>query len=477
MIRSMVILNDFLIMNALLALFILLTPVPEYFHSATKTAVITANLAMTIAQIFFSTVIHVRKIKFRQVLQRTGKLTFIQSFAMVVFLKFLSDDGNFYSFTIIFFATEFIVLMLTRLAELLLLKHYRSTGRNTRSVVFVGSDPANLTIYEDLTEDVSTGYKVLGYYSDEVIDGAPKDFKHIGTRSDLNKLIQASEEFDPDKATKQAETIINSKPNTMKIDELFCSLSHKDSEEITRIIKFCDKNVIRFYYVPRSFGNQQLNLQGENFMGYTLFTNHAEPLDDPKNKFLKRAFDIFVSGIILLCFLPFFPIIALIIKIQSPGPIFFKQDRTGMNGLTFQCYKFRSMHVSKDADTKQATKNDPRKFAFGNFMRKTNIDEFPQFINVLKGDMSIVGPRPHMLHHTEMYSKEISKYMVRHFAKPGITGLAQVTGFRGETKELWQMEGRIKRDIWYIENWTPMLDIKIMLLTAKSILVPDKNAY
>ena len=358
-----------------------------------------------------------------------------------------------------------------------MLKHYRSTGRNTRSVVFVGSDPANLTIYEDLTEDVSTGYKVLGYYSDEVIDGAPKDFKHIGTRSDLNKLIQASEEFDPDKATKQAETIINSKPNTMKIDELFCSLSHKDSEEITRIIKFCDKNVIRFYYVPRSFGNQQLNLQGENFMGYTLFTNHAEPLDDPKNKFLKRAFDIFVSGIILLCFLPFFPIIALIIKIQSPGPIFFKQDRTGMNGLTFQCYKFRSMHVSKDADTKQATKNDPRKFAFGNFMRKTNIDEFPQFINVLKGDMSIVGPRPHMLHHTEMYSKEISKYMVRHFAKPGITGLAQVTGFRGETKELWQMEGRIKRDIWYIENWTPMLDIKIMLLTAKSILVPDKNAY
>lgn len=141
------------------------------------------------------------------------------------------------------------------------------------------------------------------------------------------------------------------------------------------------------------------------------------------------------------------------------------------------CLKFRSMHVNKDSDKAQATKNDPRKFAFGNFMRKTNIDEFPQFINVLKGDMSIVGPRPHMLYHTEVYGNLIDKYMVRHFSKPGITGWAQVTGYRGETKELWQMEERIKRDIWYIENWSFWLDIRIILLTAKSIICPDKNAY
>jgi putative colanic acid biosynthesis UDP-glucose lipid carrier transferase len=125
----------------------------------------------------------------------------------------------------------------------------------------------------------------------------------------------------------------------------------------------------------------------------------------------------------------------------------------------------------------QATENDPLKFPFGNFMRKTNIDEFPQFLNVLKGDMSIVGPRPHMLHHTEVYSQLIDKYMVRHFCKPGITGYAQVTGFRGETKKLWQMEGRVQRDIWYIENWTFWLDIKIILLTAVSLVKPDKNAY
>ena len=135
------------------------------------------------------------------------------------------------------------------------------------------------------------------------------------------------------------------------------------------------------------------------------------------------------------------------------------------------------MHVNADADKVQATKHDPRKFPFGEFMRKTNLDEFPQFLNVLKGDMSVVGPRPHMVFHTEKYSALIDKYMVRHFSKPGITGYAQVTGFRGETEELWQMEGRIKKDIWYIENWSMWLDIKIIFMTALSIIRPDKAAY
>lgn len=254
-------------------------------------------------------------------------------------------------------------------------------------------------------------------------------------------------------------------------------MSHKESDQIVKIMRFCDKNVVHFYYLPRLFGEYKLHLDSKNFMGKTVYTNHREPLSSISNRILKRAFDIAVSGVICLCFLPFIPIIALIIKIQSPGPIFFRQARTGLNGNTFMCLKFRSMHVNKDSDKAQATKNDPRKFAFGNFMRKTNIDEFPQFINVLKGDMSIVGPRPHMLYHTEVYGSLIDKYMVRHFSKPGITGWAQVTGFRGETKELWQMEERIKRDIWYIENWSFWLDIRIIFLTAKSIICPDKNAY
>lgn len=170
-------------------------------------------------------------------------------------------------------------------------------------------------------------------------------------------------------------------------------------------------------------------------------------------------------------------IIGTAIKITSPGPIFFKQKRSGEAGKEFWCYKFRSMRVNKDSDTMQATKNDPRKTKLGNFLRKSNIDELPQFINVLLGSMSVVGPRPHMLKHTEEYSKLVDKYMVRHLIKPGITGWAQINGFRGETKELWQMEGRVERDIWYLEHWTFMLDLYIIYKTVKNLIRGDKEAY
>ena len=204
-----------------------------------------------------------------------------------------------------------------------------------------------------------------------------------------------------------------------------------------------------------------------------------EPLRSTKNRCVKRIFDIVFSGLVLLLIFPWiFIVVAIVIKIQSPGPIFFKQERTGLDGKIFKCIKFRSMKVNNDADTVQATKDDPRKFPFGNLMRKTNIDELPQFINVFLGDMSVVGPRPHMLKHTEEYSKLINRFMVRHLAKPGITGLAQVTGFRGETRYIDQMEGRVKKDIEYIENWTFWLDIKIIIQTVTNMLGKEEgNAY
>ena len=195
------------------------------------------------------------------------------------------------------------------------------------------------------------------------------------------------------------------------------------------------------------------------------------------NRAVKRTFDLLLVMIFMIPALLIFPFVWIIVKIQSPGPIFFKQKRTGLDGKDFNLYKFRSMHVNKDADRVQATKNDPRKYPFGNFMRKANIDEIPQIINVLKGDMSFVGPRPHMLAHTEQYSQLIDKYMVRHFVKPGVTGWAQVTGFRGETNELWQMEGRVKRDIWYMEHWSIWLDIRIIWMTLKTFFVHDEHAY
>ena len=246
---------------------------------------------------------------------------------------------------------------------------------------------------------------------------------------------------------------------------------------IRSISKLCDHQVVRFFYVPVSVESIGLNLKREFLDDIEIYATYENPLQNSVNKALKRVFDIVLSLVFLVITALLFPIIYLIIKIQSPGPIFFKQLRTGLDGKDFYCLKFRSMHVNKDADRLQATKNDPRKFPFGNFMRKANIDELPQFWNVLKGDMSIVGPRPHMLAHTEQYSQLIDKYMVRHFVKPGVTGWAQVTGYRGETKELWQMEGRVKRDIWYMEHWSIWLDIRIIWLTIKTIFIHDKHAY
>jgi putative colanic acid biosynthesis UDP-glucose lipid carrier transferase len=208
-----------------------------------------------------------------------------------------------------------------------------------------------------------------------------------------------------------------------------------------------------------------------------LYAAYVTPLDDSLNKLLKRVFDIVIAVVALVFTALLYPIVLVMMKVQSPGPLLFKQKRTGLDGREFVCYKFRSMHVNKDADRLQATKDDPRKYPFGNFMRKSNIDELPQFWNVLRGDMSVVGPRPHMLAHTEQYSALIDKYMVRHFVKPGITGWAQVTGFRGETKELWQMEGRVERDIWYMRHWSLWLDCRIIWMTAKSIFVRDQKAY
>lgn len=198
---------------------------------------------------------------------------------------------------------------------------------------------------------------------------------------------------------------------------------------------------------------------------------------NPIGMFYKRCFDIVFSLVACVAIALFIPIIALIIKLQSRGPIFFVQDRTGKYGRTFRCLKFRTMRTNGECNIRQCTKHDPRVFPFGRFLRRTNLDELPQFFNVLMGDMSIVGPRPHMLYHTDYYSKLIPHYMNRHFVRPGITGWAQVTGFRGETRELWQMEGRVWCDMWYINHWSLWLDLRIMVMTVKTIFVRDEMAY
>jgi exopolysaccharide biosynthesis polyprenyl glycosylphosphotransferase len=203
-----------------------------------------------------------------------------------------------------------------------------------------------------------------------------------------------------------------------------------------------------------------------------------EPLDDVGNRIKKRFYDIVVSSLVIILILSWLiPIISLLIWLESRGPIFFVQQRSGKNGKTFNCIKFRSMKVNKEAHEKQAVKNDERITRMGKFMRKTNVDELPQFFNVWMGSMSIVGPRPHMLKHTDDYSKLIRQYMIRHFLKPGITGWAQINGCRGQTRTVKDMNDRVQYDLWYLENWSLWLDTRIILLTAFNMARGEKNAY
>lgn len=432
--------------------------IPSSIVENTDIADILGGVCFAMFTVLYPPIVHMRRIKVNEILKRNVIVAACSQGLFAIIWHSITINSNneeFYFFAST--ASIILALLVVRVLERLVLGEVRKRGRNSRTVIFLGSDPANLAVYNEIKSDPTTGYRVLGYYSNDEILGAPEEFVKLGNRQDFQEIIEG-------------------KRPKLRVDEIYCSLS-RDEDVIRKIIRYCDREVIHFFYVPRVFPCLQMSLKPE-IMGRTvIYTNHHEPLMEVGNRMIKRTFDIVVSLLLLIVMLPFFPVIAFIVKKQSPGPLFFRQERTGMNGKNFVCIKFRSMHINADADRVQATKDDPRKFPFGNFMRKYNIDELPQFYNVLKGDMSIVGPRPHMTLHTEQYSALIEKYMVRHFAKPGITGLAQITGFRGETEELWQMEGRILKDIDYIENWNFWLDVKICFLTAWTMVHHDKNAY
>ena len=262
------------------------------------------------------------------------------------------------------------------------------------------------------------------------------------------------------------------------IDEIYFTLSLHDNKLLIQDLhKFSDEQCIYFKMVPefKLIGHKELN-----FIFYDsipVMTIRKDPLGNTFNKIVKRAFDIAFSFFVISCIFPFiFPIIAIAIVMESKGPVFFKQLRPGKKNQLFECYKFRTMKVNNVGHV-QATKNDSRITKVGAFLRKTSLDELPQFFNVLMGDMSVVGPRPNMVNQLKTYSKLIDKYTVRHFVTPGITGYAQVNGFRGETKELELMEKRVEYDVKYIENWSLLLDIKIIFQTVFNIFKGEENAY
>ncbi|MDE6715211.1 MAG: exopolysaccharide biosynthesis polyprenyl glycosylphosphotransferase, partial [Muribaculaceae bacterium] len=245
---------------------------------------------------------------------------------------------------------------------------------------------------------------------------------------------------------------------------------------LERILNVAENNAADFYFVPQVGAHIIRQFELNTVGDIPTLSARPNPLSRSVNRLLKRAFDVVFSGTFLVIFPVILIPVAIGIKVTSPGPIFFKQRRTGYRGKDFMCYKFRTMRVNADSDKLQATADDPRKTSFGNMLRKLSIDELPQFYNVFKGDMSIVGPRPHMIKHTKDYSALIDKYMLRHTVKPGITGWAQVNGFRGETRELWQMQKRVECDVWYTENWNLWLDIKIIVRTVFNAITGEEAA-
>lgn len=432
-----------------------LIPFTAYLHY--KMYMLLSLLAFIFSDFIFPPLLQMRKVKPEKIVVNLIYFIIVYMMLLIAMLSFVDVNMLSLKFVLVTSSIIWLLLVVWRLSCRVLVKKIRTLGRNSRTIIFVGASQNMVDLYREILNDPSTGYKVLGYIDNSKNDNLGS-LPYLGDMSVLYDYLTE---------------------NHTNIDMLFYASTSSDVDNARKLINFCDNHIIRFYQVPNLYSYFRRELKLELMGDIPVLYVREEPLLNPFNRFIKRSFDIVAASLFLFTIFPFvYIIVGTIIKITSPGPIFFKQKRNGLDGKEFFCYKFRSMKVNNDADKVQATKNDPRKYPFGNFMRRTNIDELPQFINVLNGTMSIVGPRPHMVKHTEEYGALIDKYMVRHLAKPGITGWAQVKGCRGETKELYQMEERIEKDIWYVENWSFLLDLRIIFMTAFNMFfTKEENAY
>jgi putative colanic acid biosynthesis UDP-glucose lipid carrier transferase len=349
-----------------------------------------------------------------------------------------------------FMVLSFILITISKFLLFYYLKKYRIiTGSNYRNVVIFGFVPESIRLKELFEARNDYGYRFLGYFSNK-----KKNDEILGDIDYLKTFVIEN-----------------------KVNEIYCSLDEMTNDQLADIVSFADENRIVIKFIPGTKEIFSKNLKINYYEMFPVLTMQKTVLHDPTTKAIKRIFDIVFSLIIIVFILSWFvPLLSLLIKLESKGPIFFKQGRPGLDEKEFYCYKFRSMKLNGTTE-KEASKNDPRVTKIGRFMRKTSIDELPQFINVLFGEMSVVGPRPHLWSQNKSYGNKIKKYMVRHYVKPGITGLAQVKGYRGEIESDEDMINRIKLDVFYIDNWSLILDLKIIVQTVLNIIKGEKKAY
>lgn len=410
------------------------------------------NLSLVPATLILRNIHRQRAIYLDHVVSRALQMLGIHAASFLILLFVLKIAHIPVKTMLLFYALLIVIFPIWWTIARMQLKQLRRKGRNFIRIIIIGTNATARRLQDELESDAGYGYKVMGFFDDTPSPNFTGNY--IGNFDQIDSFVKDN-----------------------AIDEIYYAISGEKETELRTVIKIADDNVIQFYYVPQlsRYINRQFDMNKIGLMPVLTLRNN--PLKRYINKFIKRTFDIIFSSIVLLFSPIIFIPVAIAIKISSPGPIFFKQKRTGYRGQDFYCWKFRTMKVNADSDKVQAKKDDPRKTRVGDFLRKTSIDELPQFINVWLGDMSVVGPRPHMLKHTEDYSKLIDKYMVRHAIKPGITGWAQVNGYRGLTEELWQMEKRVEYDVWYIENWTFLLDLKIIVRTVLNAIHGEKNAF
>lgn len=350
----------------------------------------------------------------------------------------------------IFMVSSFVLITVFKYLLFYYLKRYRIvTGSNYRNTVIIGYTPEAIRLKGLFETRNDYGYRFQGYFSDKKSNQEIK-----GKLEDLKPFVIENQ-----------------------IHEIYCSLNEISNIQLKDLIDFADDNNRTIKFIPDTKEIFSKNLKIDYYDFFPVLSLQKSMLNEPMTKVFKRVFDIVFSLIVITVLLSWLiPLLAILIKLESRGPVFFKQGRPGLDEKEFFCYKFRSMQINKTTE-KEASKNDPRVTKIGKFIRKTSIDEMPQFLNVMLGDMSVVGPRPHLWSQNKFYGNIIKKYMVRHYVKPGITGLAQVKGFRGEIETHNDMINRIKFDVFYIENWSLVLDLKIIIQTIINIFKGEDKAY
>lgn len=393
-------------------------------------------------------------LNFEYYIKRTIQVFLVWIICLLVYLFFSREFDISRLFIIATTASFGFGLLLNRFLYLGIKNYFKHSHRLIKKVLIIGYNETAKKLATYFEED-GLNTQLLGYIED---DSNIQELSHYPVLSDIENTLNVAKEMD--------------------VQEIFSTITPEQNKDIYGLMYQAEKECIRFKIVPNLSVFITRDVHIEYFGDLPILSLRSEPLDDVGNRVKKRILDIAVSLFVIVFFLSWMvPIFALLIFIESGESVFFKQLRTGKNKKSFYCLKFRSMKSNKDADLKQATANDVRITRLGRFIRKTSLDEFPQFINVFKGEMSLVGPRPHMLKHTTDYSKIVDDYMVRQFLKPGITGWAQINGYRGEITNPEQIKMRVDKDLWYLENWNLWLDVQIIFLTVYYVARGDKNAY